>query len=64
MKSRLHARRRPVQTGPDLFAAADRQRVRTLPLSARRLVRRHGMSAATALIVAEAAGFRLGEMSR
>lgn len=44
-----------------LFAAAERLRVRALPLPARRLARRLGMSSATALAVAEAAGFVLGQ---
>lgn len=48
-----------------LFTAAERLRIRSLPLPARRLARRLGMPPATALAVAEAAGFRLGqEVSR
>jgi hypothetical protein len=39
-----------------LFEAAERARVRALPLAARRLARRHGLPSATARTVAEAAG--------
>jgi hypothetical protein len=39
-----------------LFDHADRATVRTLPLSARRLARRYGLTASTALAVAFAAG--------
>lgn len=48
-------------TSLPLFAAAERSRVRALPLPARQLARRLGMPPATALAVAEAAGFRLGQ---
>ena len=44
-----------------LFAVAELSRVRALPLPARRLARRLGMPSATALAVAEAAGFFLGQ---
>ncbi len=44
-----------------LFAAAERSRIRALPLPARRLARRLGMSPSTALMVAEAAGFLVGQ---
>ena len=40
-----------------LFAAAERSRIRALPLPARRLARRLGLPSATALALAEAAGF-------
>ncbi len=60
-KPNLQAARRSVHTAPDLFTAGERQRVRSLPLPARRLARRLGMPASTALIVAEAAGFALGQ---
>jgi hypothetical protein len=40
-----------------LFDHAESIRVRQLPLSARRLVRRWGMDSATALVYAELAGF-------
>ncbi|WP_289296357.1 hypothetical protein [uncultured Reyranella sp.] len=64
MSTFLHAARRTVQMEPDLFAAAERQRVRALPLSARRLVQRHGLPAATAVIIAESAGFQMAESGR
>lgn len=44
-----------------LFDHAERERVRTLPLPARRLARRFGFIAATALAVAHAAGFDCGD---
>ena len=59
MKANLHADRRSVQNAHDLFAAGERQRVRSLPLPARRLARRLGMPSTTALVIAEAAGFSL-----
>jgi hypothetical protein len=40
-----------------LFEAAERARVRSLPLAARRLARRHNLPSATARTVAAAAGF-------
>lgn len=43
-----------------LFDHAERVRVRALPLPARRLVRRYGLTPATALAVACAAGFHCG----
>jgi hypothetical protein len=48
---------RAANSGPllPLFAAAERARIRTLPLAARRLARRHGLPAATAIIIAELA---------
>lgn len=39
----------------------DRNRFRALPLPARRLARLYGLSPATALAIACAAGFRCGE---
>lgn len=60
MATLLHPHRRSVQTGPDLFTVGERQRVRSLPLAARRLARRLGIPASTALMIAEAAGFALG----
>ena len=44
-----------------LFKHAEEVRVRSLPIAAKRL-RRHGLTSATALIIAEAAGFCLTEV--
>lgn len=44
---------------PSLFDAAERCRVRRLPLAARRLAQRHGFLPTTALVIAELAGFQL-----
>ncbi len=41
-----------------LFEHADENRIRELPLSARRLARRWGLEPATAQIIAELAGFQ------
>lgn len=57
MKHRIYADPPSVQTTPDLFTFSERQRVRSLPLLARRLAHRLGIPAPTALMVAEAAGF-------
>jgi hypothetical protein len=47
---------------PDLFEWADRQsRVYVLPLAARRIRDRFGLSGATASLTAELAGFARGE---
>ena len=56
------ARHRNGRTSPEqvpLFDHAERVRVRSLPLPARRLAQRFGLSASTALAVALAAGFRV-----
>jgi hypothetical protein len=45
-----------------LFEAAERARVRALPLAARRLARRHGLTSATAGMIAQAAGFVEGSL--
>lgn len=42
-----------------LLHAAERARFRALPFPAKRLVRRHGLTPATALVVAELAGFSM-----
>lgn len=42
-----------------LFVAAERSRIRALPLAARQLARRLGLPSATALAFAEAAGFSM-----
>jgi hypothetical protein len=42
-----------------LFEVAERLSIRALPLAARRIAKRHGLAAPTALAVAELAGFRL-----
>ena len=44
---------------PAVELLAEHIRLRALPWTARRLVRRHGLRAATALTVAELAGFSL-----
>ena len=47
---------------PDLFEWADRQsQIYRLPLAARRIRDRFGLSGATATITAELAGFTMGE---
>lgn len=51
------ARKRAVPAALPLFDHADARRVSDLPLSAKRLVRRWGLSPATARNVAELAGF-------
>jgi hypothetical protein len=58
-----HARHRKGRASPQpssLFDHAERVRMRALPLPARRIARRYGLTAATALAVALAAGFRCG----
>ena len=60
MASLRTSRNRRKHALPDslpLFDHAESIRVRQLPLSARRLVRRWGMDSATALVYAELAGF-------
>jgi hypothetical protein len=54
-----HYNHRPRSDNPSLplFEAAERARVRALPLAARRLARRHGFPSATATMLAHAAGF-------
>ena len=54
-----HYSHRPRSDNPSLplFEAAERERVRALPLAARRLARRHGLPSATATMLAHAAGF-------
>ena len=42
-----------------LFKHAERVRVRSLPIAAKHLARRHGLTPATALVVAELAGFSM-----
>lgn len=42
-----------------LFKHAEKVRVRSLPIAAKHLARRHGLTPATALVVAELAGFRM-----
>jgi hypothetical protein len=59
MNRTLQSRRYSVHSSLPLFEAAERNRVRGLPLAARRLARRHNLPAATARTVAEAAGFSL-----
>jgi hypothetical protein len=56
----LHRRPIPKQLSPDslpLFTAADRRFARPLPLPARRIRDRFGLSPATAIVTAELAGF-------
>lgn len=62
MNTTILANARNLKTSASLplFSAADRARVRALPLPARRLACRLGMPPSTALLIAEAAGFRLG----
>jgi hypothetical protein len=59
MSRTIQPRHRSDKTSLPLFEAAERNRVRGLPLAARRLARRHNLPAATARTVAEAAGFAL-----
>ena len=44
-----------------LFDHAENARIRALPLPARRLARRFGFLPATAMAVAQAAGFKCGD---
>lgn len=53
-------RRRNTISELPLWRAADRSRIRTLPLPARRLVARLGIAASTAATIAELAGFWMG----
>jgi hypothetical protein len=59
MKYILASRPRSYNTALPLFEAAERARVRALPLAARRLAYRQSLPSATARMVAEAAGFAL-----
>jgi hypothetical protein len=59
MNSIVTFRHRSDNPSMPLFEAAERARVRTLPLAARRLAYRHSLPSATARMVAEAAGFAL-----
>jgi hypothetical protein len=56
-----HYNHRPHSDNPSLplFEAAERARVRALPLAARRLARRHSLPSATARMLAHAAGFAM-----
>ena len=56
MTNTVQSRHRSDKTLLPLFEAAERARVRALPLAARRLARRHCLPAATACAIAEAAG--------
>jgi hypothetical protein len=53
----IQSRHRSDNGSLPLFEAAERSRVRALPLAARRLARRHGFASATARMLADAAGF-------
>lgn len=53
------SRKRAVPVGLPLFDHAEAKRVRDLPLSARRLVKRWGVAASTARTLAELAGFSM-----
>ena len=55
-----HLHRRNTINDLPLWQAADRNRIRALPLPARRLVARLGMPASTAATIAEMAGFYMG----
>jgi hypothetical protein len=58
--SKLHHRDLPKQLSPEslpLFVAAGRRFARPLPLPARRIRDRFGLSPATAIVTAELAGF-------
>ena len=57
MNCTLQSRHRFDNPSLPLFEAAERARVRALPLAARRLARRHGLPSATARMIAHAAGF-------
>ena len=56
MNCTVQSLRHSVHSSLPLFEAAERARVRALPLAARRLARRHSLPAATARAIAEAAG--------
>jgi hypothetical protein len=62
MHSTLNSRHRFDNPSLPLFEAAERARVRALPLAARRLARRHGLTSATAGMIAQAAGFADGSL--
>jgi hypothetical protein len=57
MRTTISSRHRFDNPSLPLFEAAERARVRALPLAARRLARRHGLPSATATMIAQAAGF-------
>jgi hypothetical protein len=57
MRTIISSRHRSDNPSLPLFEAAERARVRALPLAARRLARRHGLPSATATTIAQAAGF-------
>jgi hypothetical protein len=59
MNVTINSRHRSDNPSMPLFEAAERARVRALPLAARRLAYRHNLPSATARTVAEAAGFAL-----
>jgi hypothetical protein len=60
MHSTINSRYRSDNPSLPLFEAAERARVRALPLAARRIARRHGLPSATATMIAHAAGFTEG----
>jgi hypothetical protein len=60
MKYTISSQQRFDNPSMPLFEAAERARVRALPLAARRIARRHGLPSATATIIAHAAGFTEG----
>ena len=47
----------PLHYNGPLFEAAERSRVRALPIAARRIARRYGLPSSTAVVVAQLAGF-------
>jgi hypothetical protein len=57
LRTSRNRRKRALPASLPLFDYAESIRVRQLPLSARRLVRRWGMDPATARVYAELAGF-------
>ncbi len=57
LRTSRNRRKHTLQDGLPLFDHAESIRIRQLPLSARRLVRRWGMASATALVYAELAGY-------
>jgi hypothetical protein len=54
-----NSRKRALPAGLPLFDHAEANRVRDLPLPARRLARRWGVAASTARTLAELAGFSM-----
>jgi hypothetical protein len=59
MNRTLQSRHRSDNPSLPLFEAAERARVRALPLAARRLANRHSLPPATARTVAELIGYSL-----